>query len=191
MPAIGRCSLKFHESRNYSFMVSALIPAPLWRRLIASIYDGLLLLGLWMAAALVDLVLREQILGIPRYWIWMQLYFYGVGLFFFGWFWVRAGQTLGMRAWRLQVRRIDGAPLRPPVAAVRFTVMLMTWGAVLAPALLLIPGFSLPGSTSAGIIVTAMLVLASAIPMLMQGRRRAICDWVAGTEVVVLPAHKK
>jgi uncharacterized RDD family membrane protein YckC len=30
---------------------------------------------------------------------------------FFGWFWTRRGQTLGMQAWRLKVTREDGAHL--------------------------------------------------------------------------------
>jgi uncharacterized RDD family membrane protein YckC len=33
-------------------------------------------------------------------------------LLFFTGFWWRGGQTLGMRAWRLKVVRMDGSPLR-------------------------------------------------------------------------------
>ena len=35
------------------------VPAPLWRRLIASIYDGLLLVGLWMVTLLLSLPLNS------------------------------------------------------------------------------------------------------------------------------------
>ncbi len=167
-----------------------MFPAPLWRRLISAVYDGLLLLGLWMAAALLDLIIRDALLGLPRYWLWMQFYLFGVGLFFFAWFWVRGGQTLGMRAWRIQVRRIDGMPLKMPVATVRYGVMLLTWAATLAPLLLFLPNLPLGYQARGGIVLVALATIMSAIPMLMQGRRRAICDWVAGTEVVVLAASK-
>lgn len=164
-----------------------IVPAPLWRRLIASMYDGLLLLGLWLCAALIELVLREQVLGLPRHWGWMQLYFFAVGLVFFGRSWTRGGQTLGMQVWRLQVRRVDGDALRWPIATLRYAVMLATWMMVLAPTLLLIPRFANHASVQASAFASAVVVLASAALMLTEARRRAICDWVAGTEVVQLP----
>jgi uncharacterized RDD family membrane protein YckC len=40
------------------------------------------------------------------------------GAFFVG-FWVRGGQTLGMRAWRLRVQRPDGRPLDAGLALTR------------------------------------------------------------------------
>ena len=36
------------------------IPAPLWRRFAAAIYDGLLLLALWMCGAFVDVLSRSD-----------------------------------------------------------------------------------------------------------------------------------
>lgn len=35
----------------------------------------------------------------------------GLIVAFFGWFWTRKGQTVGMTAWRLRVERIDGSLL--------------------------------------------------------------------------------
>lgn len=164
-----------------------IVPAPLWRRLIASVYDGLLLLGLWFASALIDLLLRDQLLGLPRHWLWMQLLFFGVGLGFFGASWTRGGQTLGMRVWRLQVRRLDGAPLHWPVATVRFTAMLATWMMVLAPSLLLLPRFAGDAKNQSIALGCVLATLAAGAMMLTEARRRGICDWIAGTEVVQLP----
>lgn len=163
-----------------------IVPAPLWRRLIASLYDGLLLLGLWLCAALIELLLREHVLGLARHWGWMQLYFFAVGLVFFGRSWTRGGQTLGMQVWRLQVRRVDGAALRWPIATLRYAVMLATWMMVLAPTLLLIPRFANHPTVQAAAFAGAGAVLVSAVLMLTESRRRAICDWAAGTEVVQL-----
>ncbi|MFC0445292.1 RDD family protein [Pseudidiomarina halophila] len=39
--------------------------------------------------------------------------------FFFGWFWRRSGQTLGMRAWRLKVQQPNGARITNKQAFIR------------------------------------------------------------------------
>lgn len=168
-------------------MSNLIVPAPLWRRVASAIYDGLLLLGLWMAAALIEVILREQVLGLPRSSLWIQLYFFFIGLGFFGWSWTRGGQTLGMYAWRLQVRRLDGAALRWPVAFVRFTAMLTTWGIVLMPSLLLIPRYAGHAAMQPIALAGLLFAIVMAVWMLVEARRRAPCDWLSGTEVVQLP----
>lgn len=139
-------------------MSDLITPAPLWRRLVASIYDGLLLIALWMSGTLVDAIVRN-LFGIPGHHLSLQIFLYLIGLGFFGWFWTHGGQTLGMRVWRLQVRRSDGSPLRWPVAAVRYTAAYFSW---------------------------AMLGLGM-LWCLIDARRRAWHDLIASTEVVVLP----
>jgi uncharacterized RDD family membrane protein YckC len=42
---------------------------------------------------------------------WYSLYLVTVVAIFFGWFWKRSGQTLGMRAWRLKLQNRDGSRL--------------------------------------------------------------------------------
>lgn len=168
-------------------MSNLIVPAPLWRRLCAAVYDGLVLLGLWLAALLIEMIVRENLLGLPRHDVWLQLYLFGTGLVFFGWFWIHGGQTLGMRAWKLQVRRLDGAALRWPVCAVRYSVMIVTWMAVLAPSLLGLPHFAAMALVQPVALVGALLALAAGALMLIEARRRAPCDWAAGTEVVVVP----
>ena len=172
-------------------MSNLMLPAPLWRRLIAAVYDGLLLLGLWMAAALLDLLVRDQLFGLPRQWLWLQCFYFVIGLGFFGWSWTRGGQTLGMRAWRLQVRRLDGSALRWPIATLRYSTMLITWMAATLPLLLLIPRYAAQPALVTTAVAAALLVLASAVQMLTESRRRALCDWISGTEVVVVPPASK
>ncbi|HVT34639.1 MAG TPA: RDD family protein, partial [Nevskiaceae bacterium] len=134
------------------------LPAALPRRLIAALYDALLLLALWMITALADAIVR-RISALPPNINALRLCLFLVGLAFFGWFWTHGGQTLGMRAWRLQVRRDDGAPLRWPVAAVRYAAAYLSWAL-------------------AGIGILWSLV---------DARRRCLHDIVSGTEVVLLP----
>lgn len=46
---------------------------------------------------------------------------------FYGVFWTRSGQTLGMLAWRLKLVRDDGRPVRWRDALVRCAVALPAW----------------------------------------------------------------
>lgn len=102
------------------------IPAPLWRRLAAAIYDSLLVAAIWMAVGVLDLLLRTA-LGAgnsPR--------LLGAALFFamfayFGLCWTRGGQTLGMKAWRLQLRALDGGAVRWSAAALRYALAYPAW----------------------------------------------------------------
>ncbi len=50
----------------------------------------------------------EKISSHPLY----QLYLLSVIVGFYCWFWLRGGQTTGMRAWRFKLVRDDGKPLR-------------------------------------------------------------------------------
>lgn len=162
------------------------LPAPLWRRLAAALYDGLLLIGLWMTAALVEVIVRDQLLGLPRNHLLLQLYFFIVGSAFFGWFWVRGGQTLGMRAWRLRLRRLDGSDPRWPTAVIRYAVMLLSWGVAVAPLILQFPRLSALDHGSEATVAAALLVTASLVAFHLDARHRAPADFMAGTEVVVL-----
>jgi uncharacterized RDD family membrane protein YckC len=52
----------------------------------------------------------------------LQLYVIVVLAFYFVWFWTRGGQTLAMRTWRVRLLSVDGSPLSPPRACLRFAV---------------------------------------------------------------------
>lgn len=159
-------------------MTDLVLPAPLWRRLVALAYDGLLYVALLMAGLVLAipfvafLVADDARTPLHNYVI-LQAYGFVVGAGFFGWSWTRGGQTLGMRVWRLQVRRLDGAPLRWPVAILRFAAGLVP---VLA-GLWLGKQF---GPTAYGAALLGYL------PCLLSSRGQAFNDLIAGTEVVEL-----
>ncbi|MES0872477.1 RDD family protein [Sinimarinibacterium thermocellulolyticum] len=161
-------------------------PAPIWRRCAAAFYDGLLLLGLWMVALVVDTIVRDLV-GLDRNWAALRAYLFLVGLGFFGWSWTHGGQTLGMRSWRLRVQRSDGAPLRWLDAALRYAVMLLCWGVALTPALLQVPQLA-SRPHAATIRAAALIALAMGLLWtLLDARRRAPQDRLSGTELVWLP----
>jgi uncharacterized RDD family membrane protein YckC len=158
------------------------LPAPIWRRFAAAVYDGLLLVGLWMVALVIDTLVRD-LFGLDRNWAALRAYLFLVGLGFFGWSWTHGGQTLGMRSWRLRVLRADGAPLRWLDASLRYALMLLCWGVVLTPALLQLP--QLAARPNAATIAIATLI-ASVMGLLwtrLDARRRAPQDRLSRTEL--------
>ncbi len=96
----------------------------LLRRLAAVFYDCLLLTALLMLAAALAVVPLGMGLDIDSEVLarhpLFRLYLFLVILGFFCGFWVRGGQTLGMRAWRLMAVRNDGNCLHLRDALARF-----------------------------------------------------------------------
>ncbi len=139
-------------------MNQLILPAPLWRRLASALYDGLLLLSIWMVLMLF-LVIGGSYVGAPAPPHVVRAVLVTAGLIFFVRSWTHGGQTLGMRAWRLVVRRSDGTPLSLTRATLRYLLAWVSWLAF-------------------GLGVLWCLV---------DAQRRSWHDVLTGTEVVVLP----
>ena len=101
--------------------------AGLVRRLAAMFYDALLILAIWMITLLVMVVANrgEPVLGAP-----VQSLLFLEAFTFFAYFWTRAGQTAGMRAWRLRLESNDGRRVSLHQATLRFAVALVAFGAL-------------------------------------------------------------
>jgi len=178
-------------------MPDIVLPAAVWRRLAAFTYDGLLYIAATMAGlvfanfAVAAAVAENAATPLHNLTV-LPLYGYGIGVVIFAWSWARGGQTLGMRAWRLQVRRLDGSALRWPIALVR-----LTCGYALMVAALLVGhalGAELPAGKARVMNALSLLPWAVAVhflPCFISSRRRAVSDWIAGTEVVQLPRPLK
>lgn len=99
---------------------AAISTAGVLRRLAGMAYDGLLLLAVLMVAALPVVVIAH---GVPHGTIphiLYQIYLLAIAFLFYAWFWIHGGQTVGMRAWRLQVQARDGGPVSWNMALRRF-----------------------------------------------------------------------
>jgi uncharacterized RDD family membrane protein YckC len=114
---------------------AAFYPAPLWRRLLAMIYEGLIVLALLFAGSLVYIGIVTA-LGINPTGAWRlrgpgrhiyQIYLVLLLAAYFGWFWHR-GQTLAMRAWRLTLVDPEGKPPSLRLALGRFCAALLLLG---------------------------------------------------------------
>ncbi|MGS2717087.1 RDD family protein [Eionea flava] len=85
--------------------------APVWRRFTAIIYDALLIAAISMGYGAIGVGLTHWLNGddaveINNHLHWLfQMGWLMVVIGFFCFFWRRAGQTLGMRAWRLKIVR--------------------------------------------------------------------------------------
>jgi uncharacterized RDD family membrane protein YckC len=101
------------------------------RRLGVIVYDSLLLFAVLSLAAALALLAKggeppwESSLR-PLY----QAYLLLVAYLYFGWFWTRGGQTLGMKAWRCRIVGAAGGPVGWRESAARFLLALVSWAAL-------------------------------------------------------------
>ena len=111
-------------------------PAGLLRRLGAILSDALVIFGLLVLTTLIVFVPVLYKLGknamVPAEvgWLWSGLYFLtllSVCFGFFGYFWRRSGQTIGMRAWRIKVETCDGRLLTWGISLRRWVLALSPW----------------------------------------------------------------
>ena len=91
------------------------------------IYDGLLVLALWLITLLAMVAANG---GEAVYGALVQSALFLEAYVFFAWFWLRAGQTAGMRAWRLRLVSRDGGAITLNQATVRFFAAMISLGAL-------------------------------------------------------------
>jgi uncharacterized RDD family membrane protein YckC len=101
-------------------------PVNLFRRLLAILYDSLLLGGLLLIAGWIALLINGGQIesGSVASWLLFTTLL-AISFTYFGWFWIHGGQTLGMKTWRIRLHRTDGWTwLR---AMIYFVSALLSW----------------------------------------------------------------
>lgn len=148
-------------------MDEAPLPPPgLLRRLIAMVYDTLLVIPLIMAVTAVILGIRH-LLGevaddlLPPAVVQSIAIFCCIG--FFSIFWLKSGQTLGMQAWRLKLVPMAGNEL--------------SFGRVV--------------TRCGGALLSAACFGLGYLWCLVDRRRRCWHDYLSGTELVLLPKSSR
>lgn len=144
-------------------------PAGFFVRLAALVYDGLLLIAIYAVVGAVLVAIgtphnaaaQQQLAILPSWYRYSVLFpaFVVATWLFFGWFWVKSGQTLGMQTWRLKLVRRDGQPV--------------TWRDSLVRCLWALPSVGLG--------------MAGYLLMPFSPYREALHDRLSGTVVVRLP----
>ena len=156
-------------------------PCPLWRRLLALVYDLLIVVAIVMVVGLLcQLATGGQLIhtvGKTVVPIWYQLLQALVVMAYFISSWRRGGQTVGMRPWRIRVTRDDGGTPSLQQAMIRVL-------AAAAPLLLLVlePLIGLHATLWALLIVWTIWFAVA----LFDPRRRAVHDFAARTEIRLL-----
>ncbi|NKJ20955.1 RDD family protein [Dyella sp. SG609] len=164
---------------NPSIPNPSLMPATLPRRLLALFYD------LWAVIAILAMVgyacqraTGGQLIAtaghVETAWWYQPLQGLVLSAYFIA-SWLRGGQTLGMRPWRLRLVRVDGG-------RVRFAQALIRLLAGAAPLLLL--ELARVSSTSVALWAVLIAWVIYFAWALTNARRRALHDVIAGTEVV-------
>ena len=90
------------------------------------VYDGVLVVAVWMVATAVLLPFTGGEAVRPAQG-WYTAYLMALAFAYFGWFWTRGGQTLGMRSWRLRLVGTDRSRVRWGQALVRFLGACVSW----------------------------------------------------------------
>lgn len=99
----------------------ALPPASFLARVAAMIYESLLVAAVIFVASLVT-VLKGVDLHVPWQMLLFRFYLLLVLFAYFSTFWLRSGQTLAMKTWRIRLVNQTGAPLTLKQAALRFVL---------------------------------------------------------------------
>ena len=154
------------------------MPCPLWRRLLALVYDMLIVVAIVMVVGLLcQLATGGQLIStdgpavIPMWYRPLQALV--VSAYFIS-SWLVGGQTVGMRPWRIRLTRLDGG--RPTLQqAVRRLLV----AAAPMLALTLAPMLGLRAT-----LWTVLLLWAAWFAVaLFDPRRRALHDMAAATEL--------
>jgi len=96
-------------------------PAGLLRRLAAMLYDGLIVVALWMfTLILIVPLVNGPVGGAP-----LQSLFFLELFAFQVYFWLTRGQTIGMLAWRLRLSSATGATVTLRQLTIRFFASLL------------------------------------------------------------------
>ena len=164
-------------------------PAGLFRCLAAQLYDVLLVIALWFIATFAVLPLTGGEAITPANhgslaWLyrgWLLAIAFG----YFGFCWVRGGQTLGLRAWQSRLQAADGAAIDWGRAAWRFAggmgVILLAVGGAWQLAR---PGW-MPADAAALVMLLPAIANLAWIPFDAAGR--SLLDLASATRVVRVP----
>jgi uncharacterized RDD family membrane protein YckC len=158
------------------------------------VYDALLVIGVLMVATVPFLPFLNGRVLVPRevgalsygYWLWEIV----VVVLFFGYFWTRRGQTIGMLAWRLRIERNDGALLNWRDAVARLAMLFALSLPVLVGYWWLWRHWPANAKTIANYV--ALLPLAITYVWICIDRdKAALHDRWTHTRVIVLPKRSK
>jgi uncharacterized RDD family membrane protein YckC len=160
-------------------VVNAAVPAALWRRLTGLLYDLIAVVAIVMVVGMLSQALTLGHLvqtgaeTTIAWWYRPMQYLIVAGYFVLSW--LRGGQTLGMRPWRMRLRMQGGEPITQAAALIRAAIASL-------PLLLLALGYIASPRVALLAPLAAWVVLFGSA--MFDRRRRALHDIAAGTELL-------
>jgi uncharacterized RDD family membrane protein YckC len=166
-----------------------LAPATFAKRLMAVVYDGLISFAVLLVTAWAYTILQGTIIGWDTYEKMaeegdisndplLKFLLFFVLYLFFGYFWTKNGQTLGMQAWRIRIQNLNGVSVSWSQALRRY----VTGAAILFVALL--GAYFLNAAT---LFVTIPAIVALFYPI----NGLSLTDRASGSIVATLPKDQK
>ena len=95
------------------------------KRLAATIYDLLLLLGVWFAVGSIALWANGGEILNP--WLGLTLFFISTWAFY-SYFWTHGNKTLGMAVWKIEIHSMDNKKINLRQTSIRFLLNLVIVG---------------------------------------------------------------
>ena len=166
-----------HVTLSFAALPNSPVAPSIRRRLVAMLYEAVLLFGLVFVTALIFAVSVQQ-----RHALFMRrelgiLLFLVMGLYFV-WCWHHGGQTLPMKTWRVRLLTTQAKPVSIQRAVLRF---LLSWLWVF-PSLLIITLLEAKGWWF--VLLPAANIAIWAALALLDPARQFVHDRIAGTRLV-------
>lgn len=120
LPLRAILTAKMTEKNSKASSAISVTLASFWKRLFAWVYDLLGALGIFILAVVVGLTIlwavtfafiddfNNQVPTAASNSIFWWVYLFGVVQYYYCWCWVKGGQTVGMKAWNLQLYKTNG-----------------------------------------------------------------------------------
>jgi uncharacterized RDD family membrane protein YckC len=170
--------------------------AKLFPRLAASVYECVLLFGIYFISAYLYLALTRTQFPIPAAQAAMFSAYIAVvigGYFVF--FWVKSGQTLAMKTWEVRLANADGSGVSLARALVRY---LLGWALLVTLAAFITKGLMLASNPQAAHIVAltyplvlALLLIACVAYAMFDREHQFAHDRLLGTRLFFAPGKAK
>jgi len=121
---VAYCRAKLQYRATMQYNAIALTPSSLLSRFAAMVYELLLVTAVvFVASFLIMPVIGDMHAPWQRH--LFQIYILGVLFAYFSAFWLRSGQTLAMKTWRIRLVQQNGDPLNFKQTMLRFVLALM------------------------------------------------------------------
>lgn len=153
---------------------------PMWRRVLCLVYESLLQAALLMVAGFVFYPVAGLLpADVARH--LQSMFLLLVMGSYFGLCWLRAGQTLAMKTWKIRLVDLAGGPIKPLSAIIRFVLCLLIYLPLAATAI-----WAHFQRTEAlpYLIVSGVLFALAWIWPLLDRDRQFLHDRLAGTRLI-------